>query len=188
MNRRLIALLLVSFAALTACGRANATTTASGGYRIFLEEGFNGGSEYARVGIFFHPMTSGTLTISASPTYSFQWSTNSLNTSDVTSSGDVGLTIYGMNELAQILSTAGAFYELWNEIATGQIKLNFGFNVKKSLSTSLAVTRSLVYLCFVEVEAHVLGMGWPGSLATAMASATVPSISYSFDPFPVLQA
>src|SRR3982074_1560907 len=45
MNRRLIALLLVSFAALTACGRANATTTASGGYRIFLEEGFNGGSE-----------------------------------------------------------------------------------------------------------------------------------------------
>jgi sugar lactone lactonase YvrE len=45
MSRRLIALLLVSFAALTACGRVNATNPAAGGYRIFLEEGFNGGSE-----------------------------------------------------------------------------------------------------------------------------------------------
>jgi hypothetical protein len=45
MSRRLIALLLVSFAALTACGRVNATHPAAGGYRIFLEEGFNGGSE-----------------------------------------------------------------------------------------------------------------------------------------------
>ena len=45
MSRRLIALLLVSFAALTACGRVSATHPAAAGYRIFLEEGFNGGSE-----------------------------------------------------------------------------------------------------------------------------------------------
>jgi hypothetical protein len=45
MSRRLIALLLVSFAALTACGRVSATHSAVAGYRIFLEEGFNGGSE-----------------------------------------------------------------------------------------------------------------------------------------------
>ena len=45
MSRRLIALLLVSFAALTACGRVSATHPAAGGYRLFLEEGFNGGSE-----------------------------------------------------------------------------------------------------------------------------------------------
>ena len=45
MSRRLIALLLVSFAALTACGRVGATHPAVGGYRLFLEEGFNGGSE-----------------------------------------------------------------------------------------------------------------------------------------------
>jgi hypothetical protein len=144
--------------------------------------GFNGGSEYARVGIFFHPMTQGTLTISASPTYSYQWSTNSLNTTYVTSSGDVGLTVYGMNEMAQILATAGEMYELWEELDTGEINLDFAFNVQKSLSVSLSVAPSLVYLCFVEVEAHVVGMGWPGSLATAMASATVPSISYRFQP------
>jgi hypothetical protein len=45
MSRRLIALLLVSFAALTACGRVSVTQPAAAGYRIFLEEGFNGGSE-----------------------------------------------------------------------------------------------------------------------------------------------
>jgi hypothetical protein len=150
--------------------------------------GFNGGSEYARVGIFFHPMTQGRLTISASPTYSFAWSTNSLNTSDVTSNGDVGLTIYGMNDMGGILAAAGGFYESWDELATGQINLDYGFNVKKSLSASVDVTPSLVYLCFVEVFTFVLGMGWPGSLATAMASATVPSISYEFDPLPVLEA
>ena len=149
--------------------------------------GFNGGSEYARVGIYFHPMTAGTLTISASPSYSFQWSTNSLNTSIVTSFGSVGLTIYGMNDMAQILASAGANYELWNEDTTGEIHLDFGFDVKKSLSVSLDVSHSLVYLCFVEVDAHVMGIGWPGSLATSMAAATVPSISYEFVPRLVLQ-
>lgn len=143
--------------------------------------GFNGGSEYARVGIFFHPMTPGTLTISASPTYSFQWSTNSLNSSLVTSSGSVGLTIYGMTDMAQILATAGTIYESWQEDTAGQLDFDFGLNVQKSLSVSLDVTPSLVYICFVEVFAHVIGMGWPGSLASAMAAATVPSISYVFD-------
>jgi hypothetical protein len=150
--------------------------------------GFNGGSEYARVGIFFHPMTQGTLTISASPTYSFEWSTNSLNTSLVTSSGSVGLTIYGMNDMAEILATAGDLYESWQELTTGEIHFDFGFNKQKSLSVSLNVGSSLVYLCFVEVDAHVVGVGWPGSLAIAMASATVPSISYRFDPQPVVMA
>jgi hypothetical protein len=149
-------------------------------------KGFNGGSEYARVGIFFHPMTQGTLTISASPTYSFQWSTNSLNTTFVTSSGSIGLTVYGMNEFAQILATAGGLYESWQATETGQMNLNFGFDVQKTVSATLNVTPSLIYLCFVEVFAHVVGMGWPGSLATAMASATVPSISYSFESLPVV--
>jgi hypothetical protein len=150
--------------------------------------GFNGGGEYARVGIFFHPMTQGTLTISASPTYSFQWSTNSLNSSYVTSSGSVGLTIYGMNDMAQILATAGNLYENWQELTAGQLNFDFGFDVHKSLSVSLEVTPSLVYICFVEVNANVVGMGWPGSLATAMAVATVPSISYTFEALPVLMA
>jgi hypothetical protein len=45
MNHRLTGLALLAVIALTACGRASSTTPAAAGYRIFLEEGFNGGSE-----------------------------------------------------------------------------------------------------------------------------------------------
>jgi hypothetical protein len=153
---------------------------------------FNGGSEYARVGFYFHPTVSGILTVSASPTYSFSWSTNSLGPSFVDSSGSVGLTIAGMNELAEISASTGANYTSWQELATGQVNLGFGFDITGSQSVSLEVTPSLVYLCFVEVDAHAAGDGWMGiqnnqSLATAMAAATVPSISYEFRPLLVFQ-
>ena len=144
--------------------------------------GFNGGSEYARVGFYFHPTTSGTLTISSAPTYSFEWITNSLNTSYVGSSGTVGLTIYGLTDLFQIGGTAGSNYVSWQDYTTGQINLGYEFNVTKSLSVSLEVTPAQVYICFVEVDALAVGLGWPGSLASAMVSATVPSISYEFTP------
>jgi len=152
-----------------------------------VQSGFNGGSEYARVGIFFHPTVVGTLTISSSPTYSFEWATNSLGSSFVDSEGSVGLDIYGMNELGEILSSNGGNYLSWQELTTGQVNLDFGFDITGSLSISLEVNPGQVYLCFVEVDAHVAGDGWMGipnnqSLATAMVSATVPSISYEFRP------
>jgi hypothetical protein len=169
-------------ATISASANVNGQISASA---VTGQTGSNGGMEWAQVGIYFHPMTSGTLTISASPTYSFVWSTNSLNTSGVNSFGDVALVIYGMNDQGQILAGAGLTYEHWNKGEIGQIQFDSGFNVQKSLFVSLAVNPSLVYLCFVEVDAGVLGAGWPGSLATAMVSATVPSISYEFDPLPV---
>jgi hypothetical protein len=127
-------------------------------------------------------MTEGTLRISASPGYSFQWSTNSLNTTLVRSAGTMMLAIFGMNQSGRILSSAGELFEQWDENKSGQINFDFALDVQKSLSGSLNVTRSLIYLCFVSVHVHVIGMGWPGSLATAMASATVPSISFAFTP------
>lgn len=152
-----------------------------------VQSGFNGGSEYARVGIFFHPTALGILTISSSPTYSFQWATNSLGSSYVDSEGSVGLDIYGMNEFGEILSSNGGNYTSWQELTTGQVNLDFGFDITGSMSVSLEVNPGQVYLCFVEVDAHVAGDGWMGipnnqSLATASVSATVPSISYEFRP------
>jgi|SRR5271167_1121291 len=151
------------------------------------ETGFNGGSEYAKVGFFFHPLTIGTLTVSASPTYSFEWSTNSVNNAFVTSSGEIGLTVYGMDDFGQILSTAGSNYTSWQQMMPG-IQFDFGFNLQNSMSVSLPVGPAQIYLCFVEVDAHVVGSGWPkGSLATAMASATVPSMSFEFNAQEVLE-
>ncbi len=49
MSRRLIALLILAVWILTACGRANSTHPAAGGYRIFLEGGFASGGETVTV-------------------------------------------------------------------------------------------------------------------------------------------
>lgn len=49
MSRRLIALLVVAVAVLTACGRLVSAPPAAAGYRIFLEEGFGGGTEKVTV-------------------------------------------------------------------------------------------------------------------------------------------
>ncbi|MGC1614074.1 MAG: hypothetical protein WA736_05265, partial [Candidatus Acidiferrum sp.] len=166
-----IPVLLGEVADATISASANVNGQLSASAASSATPGFNGGSEYARVGIYFHPMTSGTLTISSTPTYSFEWLTNSLNTSYVGSSGAVGLTIYGMNDLFQIGGTAGSDYVSWQEYTTGQINLGYEFNVTKSLSVSLEVTPAQVYICFVEVDALAVGLGWPGSLASAMVSA-----------------
>jgi len=149
--------------------------------------GRSGGSDYARVGFYFRPMSAGTLTIWSSPTYSFEWWTNSLNTSFVLSSGSVQLAVYGMDGPNHIGSVAGADYKSWDQCDTGAVEFDFAFDVQGSLSVQLAVDPSQIYLCFVALHPLVMGMGWPGSLAGAMASATVPSISYEFDPLVVAE-
>jgi hypothetical protein len=49
MSRRLIALLILAVAGLTACGRATSTHPAAGGYRLFLEEGYSDGAQHITV-------------------------------------------------------------------------------------------------------------------------------------------
>lgn len=49
MNRRLLALLLLALAGLTACGRMASTQPATGGYRLFLEEGYSNGAQQITV-------------------------------------------------------------------------------------------------------------------------------------------
>ena len=152
------------------------------------QPGFNMTGMYTTTGIYFHPMTSGTLTISACPTYSFQWWTNSLRPSDaVNSFGVVGLTVYGVDLASQttggvgnIKTTAGQDFYRWDESNAGQIDLDFGFNLQTPLSVQLDVNRNLVYLIFVDISVAVHGLGWPGSVAGAMISATVPSITYNY--------
>src|ERR1700737_1691077 len=49
MHRRLLALLLLALAGLTACGRMASTQPATGGYRLFLEEGYSNGAQQITV-------------------------------------------------------------------------------------------------------------------------------------------
>ena len=45
MSRRLLGLLIIAVAGLTACGRYAAAPTSAGGYRLFLEQGYNGAEQ-----------------------------------------------------------------------------------------------------------------------------------------------
>jgi hypothetical protein len=161
----------------------------SGSAITATQKGFNGGSMYTTVGIYFHPPSAGTLRLSATPTFSFQWWTNSLQTAHlVTSSGHLGLTVYGVDlasqtigETGTIISTAGNSFFSWDESQTAEVRFDFGFDIQApALSAQLDVSRTLVYLLFVEAHVHVHGVGWPGSLAGAKLAVTVPYLTYDF--------
>jgi hypothetical protein len=138
------------------------------------------GGEVADLGGYFSPMGPGTLTISASPTYSFEWLTNSLNTAHVLAQGILELIIFGSGPQGAVTSTSGNPQVIFSGAQTGQIQSGLRSNVQASLSTSFSVVPSFVYSCFLQLTVYATGEGWPGSLAVAKASASVPSIDYEF--------
>jgi hypothetical protein len=158
------------------------------------ERGFGGGSMYTTMGVYFHPLGAGTVRFTATPTYSFQWWTNSINNSLVQSFGQGGLTIYGVDVATQttggvgtIVSTAATSFKLWDESQTDQVRFDFGFDIPAPSSVQIDVTPHLVYLLFVDADVHVHGLGWPGSLAGAKMAVSVPSITYDFQAQQVFQ-
>lgn len=159
------------------------------------ERGFNGGSMYTTVGIYFHPLTAGTLTVQATPTYSYQWWTNSLQPVDlVRSFGEGALTVYGVDaatlatgESSPIIPVASQQFYSWEQDETGQVLVGFDSGLQTPVSVQAQVGPDLVYLAFVEAQAHVEGVGWPGSLSGAVLSVTVPSITYDFQMQEVLE-
>jgi len=173
-----------------------ATGMMSGSAISASQKGFNGGSMYTTVGVYFHPFGPGTLTVHATPRYSFQWWTNSIGANSlVRSFGSGGLTVYGVDVASQttggvgtIVSTAGQTFGLWDENMTDQVRFDFGFDLQAPVSVQLDVNHDLVYLIFVEADVHVEGIGWPGSLAGSKLSVTLPSLTYDFRMQQVLQA
>ena len=48
----------------------------------------------------------------------------------------------------------------------------------------MCLLRSLDYCLFVSLSVHVIGRGWPGSLAGSVISVAVPSFTYEFSIIP----
>jgi hypothetical protein len=172
--------LLPPFGDVMASGAANVSGQISASL-VTSETGPSGGGEAAEVGIYFSPLGPGTLTISASPTYSFEWLTNSLNRTFVGANGSIELIIWAMDATGNLLQMlAQESQQIFSGSEPG-IHFGFKFDVQTSLTATVEVNPSLPYIsCAVVVYVEAIGMGWPGSLAIAMLSATVPSISYAF--------
>jgi hypothetical protein len=149
------------------------------------------GQEFAQVGFSYLAPGPGTLTLTATPTYSYEFLTNSLGQSPVTAVGYIELNIIPMSQQGQFPYANPQAQSLFFQGPLAQITFGAKFGVQASLSASLFLTPGVMYLCFAAVSAGALGSGWPGpnwpgyygaqgSLALAMVSAIVPSISYSF--------
>jgi hypothetical protein len=81
---------------------------------------------------------------------------------------------------------AVAVFDTWDPQATQQIQFDFGSNPHIPVSVQLEVDPSFACVMFVSTTTHVENVGWPGSLAGAMMSVTLPSITYELDLIPVL--
>jgi hypothetical protein len=74
----------------------------------------------------------------------------------------------------------------------GPLVLKDGFDLQASVSASVAVDQTMLCLMFVAADCSVFGYGPPGgstggSVAGAILSVTVPSISYEFQIQPVVR-
>jgi hypothetical protein len=140
--------------------------------------GFGHGTAFALLQFALNSPGPGTLTISATPTYSFEWSANWLDSYYVLSRGEIAL---GIIEATPTYATLQEHYVKWlSNSLTPPPQFGFQFGVQQSLSVSLYVSAPAFCNCYLVVCVEAAGIGWPGSLAVAMASATVPSFSYEF--------
>jgi hypothetical protein len=169
----------------TVSGSCNTNGQLSGSAVTASAHGLNAGSFYSEMGIYFHPVTAGMLYLSSTPAFSFQWWTNSLNTALVRSFGSAQLGIFTLDRLGNVGGGAAMAMKQWDEQMTQQIRFDFGSNPGTPLAVQLNVNPTLIYALFVSIDVHVEGVGWPGSLAGAVMSVTVPSFTYQFDMQPV---
>ncbi len=168
-------------------GFANTNGQLAGRAVTARKRGLQHAGMYAEMGIFFHPLTAGTIRVSANPTFSFQHWTNSLGSSFVRSFGSAQLGIFTFDRQGHIGGGPISQMKTWNEEQVGQVRADFGFDQTASLSVQMDVTRTLVYALCIALDVHAFGVGWPGSLAGADLAVSVPSITWQFDLIPVLE-
>jgi len=170
----------------TVSGASSTNGQLSGSAVTASKRGLNAGSWYSEMGIYFHPLSAGILRLTASPSFSFQFWTNSLGTSPVRSFGAASLGIFSLDRLGHVGGVAGAQMKQWDEQLSGQIRFDVGSSAGTPLSLQATVTPTLIYALFVALDVHVEGVGWPGSLAGSVLSVAVPSFTWDFELQPVL--
>ena len=165
------------------------------------EPGYSNGDMYTAVGILFLPPAPGILTVYANPIYSYEGWTESFPPLSYSSYAPVqslltgSLNIYAYNVAGWPLNFAtgaGQPFVQAIENQPGPLVLKDGFNLQASVSASVAVDQTQLCLMFVAADSSVFGYGPPGgssggSVAGAVLSITVPSISYDFQIQPVVR-
>jgi len=146
---------------------------------------------YAETGIYFRPVVPAGLRVWASPAFAFSWSVNSLSMAYPAEADILGsLTILGEQGTDfGPRRTASQFFPGPNGVSesiTQGLAFDFQSNPGTPLFAELEVDPSFFYVLYVCCDCDVIGEGWPGSLATASLSVTVPFITFEVSLQPII--
>ena len=144
-------------------------------------------SAYAECGVFFHPFFGpAKLRVSANPSYTRQWWTNSLSAADLVKSfGSIVVGMFGQQGRTGPTKGNVGIGDLWDEQSSEQVRFDLGSSPSIAPVAELEVDPSFAFSVFVAIQVSALGTGWPGSLAGAIIAAVVPSITIELDLIPV---
>jgi hypothetical protein len=151
----------------------------------------NVATRHAEVGLYFRPMFGpAILRVSAAPAFAFSWWANSISADMAAVTRATGaLAVWKpTGDLLEPVDLAEDDFVSWDVTATEQVNFDVESNPGGLASVQLQVDPSNFYIVCVTCDCHVEGAGWPGSLAGANLSITVPFITLALTPILVANA
>jgi hypothetical protein len=121
------------------------------------------------------------LLASSSPSCTYQWWTNSIKDSHVRPAQAAAFGILDPHLPRPYSVLTYTAFEGWFETQSNALRFDFGTDLVSPASFEIAVTPSWLVI-FVSSWSWVTGEGWPGSLAGAVISMAVPSITLVLNP------
>jgi hypothetical protein len=131
------------------------------------------------LGVFFKPLfESATAEISFDSQLSFYWYVNSIRNKYAFSAAQGLIEIYQYDDgiFIEPPLNEGAFIG-WSEDAINNLDFDFFSGAGPTWSLQVPVSSSYFYFVVFRLSAMASGSGWPGSLAGASATVTIPSIT-----------
>jgi hypothetical protein len=127
-----------------------------------------------------------TLLASISPTCTYQWWTNSIKGSQVSSYGANSFGIFNPQIPKPYGFITYTVFEDWFENQSNALRFDFGTGLSPASFEIDMVSPPTWLVVYVNLQSWVHGQGWPGSLAGSVISVAVPSITLVLNP-PVIR-
>jgi hypothetical protein len=151
-------------------------------------ESASAGTASNQMGIYFRPLFSNaTVQVTYDSEVAFSWYTNSIDfnkEADCYLSG--GLQLYRYDGAFVPLSLGGVGFIGLSEGSRNMLVFDFGSKVGGTWPLVAPVSSAYFYFAVISLTCQACGAGWPGSIAGASATVTVPSITVNVTANPVV--
>jgi hypothetical protein len=128
------------------------------------------------MGVYFKPIfNEATVRVSFQSEIAFSWYVNSIRNKEAISEGQGLIELYQYDG-AFLPLRRGAFLG-WAEVGLNSLDFDFVSEAGPTWSLESPISSSHWYFVVISLSCGATGTGWPGSLAGANATVTVPSIT-----------